>query len=94
MQVEEKCDEIIEFLLKNAVTPEEFATKLESVGLIGFRVREKAELSTVPKSERMRTVMVAVISKLKLNDENVDKFKSVLEKFEVLEDVSQIIKVI
>ena len=89
-QVKENCDEIIEFLLKNAVTPEALAPKLESVGLINFTVRERAELSTVPKSERMRTVMDAVISRLKLKEENAKKFKSVLNKFGVLEDIIHI----
>ena len=73
------------------VTPEGIAIKLESVGLIRFNVREEAELPTVPKSKRMRTVMDAVISGLKLKEENVDEFKSVLEEFGVLKDVIQII---
>ena len=91
VQVKEKCDDIIEFLLDNAVTPDGFATKLERIGLINKAVREKAELPTVPNSERMRTVMNAVISRLKVNEQNVEKFKSVLERFGLLEDVSQLI---
>ena len=92
VQIKQKCDDIIEFLLDNAVTPEDFATKLKRIGLIKNAVWEKADLPTVPKSERMRTVMDAVISRLKLNEENVENFKSVLDKFGVLEDISEIIK--
>lgn len=87
VQVEEKCDEIIDFLLKNAVSPEAFASKLENIGLINFNVREEAELPTIPKSKRMGTVMGAVISRLKLKEENTEKFKSVLKKFGLLEDI-------
>ena len=86
----ERREKIIEFLSVN-VNPVVLATKLEIIGLINSHVRELAELTTVPVSDRIRPVIKAVISKLELKEENADKFKSVLKNLEVLEDVLQII---
>ena len=89
-QVARKREEIIEFLSVN-VSPERLAIELEIIGLINKDVREKAEVTTVPKSERIRPVINAVLSKLDLDEENVAKFKCVLKKLDVLEDLSKLI---
>ena len=89
-KVEEKCEKIIDFLSVN-VSPVGLATELEIAGLITKHVRGLADVTTVPVPERIRPVIVSVISRLKLKEENAEKFKSVLQKLEVLEDVMHII---
>ena len=89
-QVNKEREKIIEFLAAN-VTPDGFATELEIVGLISKDVREEAEVMTITTRKRIRPVMNAVISKLELSEENADKFKSVLKKFMVLDDLIEII---
>ena len=73
------------------MSPDRFATELEISGLINRDVREEAEVTTVATSRRIRPVMNAVITKLELSEENADKFKSVLKKLGVLDDLTQII---
>ena len=90
VQVAKNREKIIEFLSAN-VSPEGFATELEIIGLINMDVREKAELTTYTKRERIRPVINAVITKLELNEENADKFKSVLKKLRVLADLRHMI---
>ena len=73
------------------MSPEWFATELEIVGLISKDVREEAGVTTITTRKRIRPVMNAVISKLELSEENADKFKSVLKKLGILDDLIQII---
>ena len=89
-QVFKEQENIIEFLSVN-VDPEGLATELEIVGLINRDVREEAEVKTITTRKRIRPVMKAVLSKLELSEESADKFKNVLKKLAVLDDLLPII---
>ena len=71
--------------------PVEFATELEIVGLISKDIREEAEVTTITTRKRIRPVINAVVTELERNEENIGKFKQILKKFRVLEDLSCII---
>ena len=89
-QVTKERESIVEFLSCN-VDPEGFATELEIIGLINKDIREEAEVATITTRKRIRPVIKAVITKLELNEENADKFKIVLKKFRLLDDLMHII---
>ena len=81
-----RCGEIIRFLAAN-VCPGGLADKLLTVGLISESVREKALVTGLPVSERIRPMIDAVITRIELNAAKYDLFISVLKHFGYLEDL-------
>lgn len=86
-----RCDDIISFLAAN-VSPERLADRLRRENLIGDDIKERASTTTIAKSDRIRPMVDAVISRVKLNVAKHAKFISVLKQFQDLEDLIQFIE--
>ena len=81
---------IVYFLSVN-VSPELFANKLRSVGLIGDDTWRRAIMPFSSTPKKIGPLIDAIISRIQLNEKNYDKFISVLEEFGSLEDLIQYI---
>ena len=83
-----KFPQLIESLA-NIIPPDSLANKLLSEKLITKSCWEQACLSTVPNSQRIQPLILAVLSQVKLNDANYDKFMSVLRGTSGLQAIAQ-----
>ena len=77
---------IVYFLSVN-VSPELFANKLQSVGLIGEDTWRQAIMPYASNPKRIGPLIDAIISRIRLNAKNYSKFVSVLEDYGSLEDL-------
>ena len=84
-------DTIVRFLAAN-VSPGGLADKLLVAGLINDDIREKALVTGLPVSERIRPMIDAVITRIEQNAAKYDLFISVLRQFGSLEDFIQFIE--
>ena len=90
-QVALNRDTIVRFLAAD-VSPGALADQLLVAGLINDDIREKARVTGLPVSERIRPMIEAVIIRIELNAAKYDLFISVLRQFESLEDLIEFIE--
>ena len=84
-------DKIVSFLTAT-VSPAGLADKLWVAGLINDDIRNKALVAAVTAPERIRPMIDAVVTKIKINAANFDTFISVLRHIGGLDDLIHLIE--
>ena len=79
-------------MLADTTRAEDLADKLLRERLITKGYWEEACLPTVTDSKRIRRLIRAVLSQVKLNPANYDKFVSALRELDGLQDIVQMIE--
>ena len=90
--VAENIDVIVRFLATK-VNPQQLADKLNQAGLINDYIKEKVSdsMTGVTISEKIKTMIDAVLSRIQLKATNYDKFVAVLTQLGSLEDLIEYI---
>ena len=78
--------------LADTIPAENLADKLLKEKLITKWCWEEACLPTVARSQKIRPLIRAILSRVKLNDSNYDKFVSVLREIPGLQDIVQLVE--
>ena len=82
---------IVDFLSDN-VQPERLAGKLFSAGMITRSIAQKANMSGVTDSERIRPLVYAVLSQVEKNSANFGKFLNILDDEVGMEELVQLLQ--